>query len=177
MTLPHDSFKLDDFSRGGRGFYINNVSWMWDAGSAPARQNYAMSGEGNKKLAIAVLERFTAGDIAGVLDAMTDDATWKIPGKKGEMPSAGAHGKEKIARVFHAMVGELKGGVLKMTVKGAIAEGDQVALEAESYGELKNGRVYSQEYHFLMTFRDGKISAVREYLDTQHAFLTWFKKE
>ncbi len=64
-----------------------------------------------------------------------------------------------------------------MKVKGAIAEGDQVAVEAESWGELKNGRVYNQEYHFLITLRDGKISAVREYLDTQHAFLTWFRKD
>ena len=37
-------------------------------------------------------------------------------------------------------------------------------------GELRNGRIYNQEYHFSMTIRDGKISGVREYLDTQHVF-------
>jgi ketosteroid isomerase-like protein len=153
------------------------VSWQRDAGSAPAAQNTAMNTQQNKQLAGELFARFTAGDIAGVLGMMAEDATWKIPGRKGEMPSSGTHSKEKIARVFHAMVAELKGGALKMTMRGALAEGDQVAVEAESYGELKNGRVYSQEYHFLMTFRDGKISAVREYLDTQHAFLTWFKKD
>jgi ketosteroid isomerase-like protein len=52
--------------------------------------------------------------------------------------------------------------------------GDKVAVEVESYGELKNGRVYKQEYHPLITIRDGRISAVREYLDTQHVFATWF---
>ena len=26
-------------------------------------------------------------------------------------------------------------------------------------------RVYEQEYHFLLEFRDGRVSAVREYLD------------
>jgi len=135
-----------------------------------------MNARKNRQLAEELFARFTAGDIPGVLGLMTDDATWKIPGRKGEMPSAGVHSKEKIARVFHAMVGELKGG-LKMTLKSAIAEGDRLAVEAESYGELKNGRVYNNEYHFAMTFRDGKISTVREYLDTQHAFLTWFKKE
>ena len=137
----------------------------------------AMHAQKNKQLAGELFARFTAGDIPGVLGMMTDDATWKIPGRKADLPTAGVHTKEKIARVFHAMLGELKGGALKMTVKGAIAEGDQVAVEAESYGELKNGRIYSQQYHFLMTFRDGKISAVREYLDTQHAFLVWLKKD
>ena len=35
--------------------------------------------------------------------------------------------------------------------------------------------MYHQEYHTLMAIRDGKISAVREYLDTQHVFEIWFK--
>ena len=72
------------------------------------------------------------------------------------------------------MAGQLKNG-LKLTVKSSIAEGDKVALEVESYGELQNGRIYNQEYHLLITIRDGKISAVREYLDTQHVFATWFQ--
>jgi len=135
-----------------------------------------MNTEGNKRLVEQLFTRFGAGDVPGVLALLAEDATWKIPGKRPEMPTAGVLSKEKIARVFHAMVGELKGG-LRMTLKNAVAEGDQLAVEAESWGELKNGRVYNNEYHFLMTFRDGKISAVREYLDTQHAFLTWFKKD
>ena len=69
----------------------------------------------------------------------------------------------------------LKSG-LRMTVKGAIADGDKVALEAESYGELTNGRVYNQHYSFVIEFRGGKINAVREYLDTQHAYAVWFEK-
>jgi ketosteroid isomerase-like protein len=60
-----------------------------------------------------------------------------------------------------------------MTVKSAIAEGDQLAVEVESEGDLKNGRQYRQQYHFAMQFRDGKICAVREYLDTQHAYDVW----
>jgi ketosteroid isomerase-like protein len=62
-----------------------------------------------------------------------------------------------------------------MTVLGSVAEGDSVAVEVESSGDLKNGRQYRQQYHFLLAFRDGKISAVREYLDTQHAFEVWMR--
>jgi ketosteroid isomerase-like protein len=132
-----------------------------------------MSTEANKQVAMRFFERFSANDIQGALDTMSDDATWWIAGKKEQMPAAGLYGKEKIGRLFYNLTGQLKGG-LKMTVKGMIAEGDKVAAEVESYGELKNGRVYRQEYHPLMTIRDGKISAVREYLDTQHVFATWF---
>ncbi len=70
------------------------------------------------------------------------------------------------------MVGALENG-LTMSVLSCLAEGDQVALEVVSAGDLKNGRQYRQEYHMLMKFRDGKIASVREYLDTQHANDVW----
>ena len=56
-----------------------------------------------------------------------------------------------------------------MTPKGLTAEGDRVAVEAESYGEMATGKIYNNLYHFLLEVRDGKIHAVREYLDTMHA--------
>jgi uncharacterized protein len=131
-----------------------------------------MSIEDNKSLAKEFFARFSANDIPGALETMTDDATWWIAGKPEQLSAAGTYSKERIARLFHNMVGQLKDG-LKMTVKSLIAEGDMVAVEIESYGELRNGRVYNQEYHVLIAIRDGKISAVREYLDTQHVFATW----
>ena len=54
-------------------------------------------------------------------------------------------------------------------IDGAIAEGDKVALEVVSRGELVGGRLYENEYHVLVTLRDGRIVAAREYNDTQHA--------
>jgi ketosteroid isomerase-like protein len=129
--------------------------------------------EANKALCARLFERFSAGDIPGVMDLMTDDATWWLPGKQGQLPVTGNRSKAQIARLFNAMESQLE-GPLRMTVKSAIGEGDQVAMEVESLGHLKNGRVYNQEYHFRITMRDGKISAVREYLDTLHVQAVWF---
>ncbi len=131
-----------------------------------------MSAERNKAATYEFFGRFTANDIQGVLDMMTGDATWWIPGKPDRSPSAGLYSKEKIARLFHSMIKQLKSG-LTMTVKSCIAEGSKVAVEVESQGDLKNGRLYRQEYHMLMEFRDDKICSVREYLDTQHAYDVW----
>lgn len=134
-----------------------------------------MSIEQNKQVARTFFDCFSAGDITGALDMMTDDATWWIAGKPEQLAAAGDHSKEQMARLFDNMIGQLPNG-LKMTVKSLIAEDDRVALEVESNGELRNGRVYNQEYHFVITMRDGKISGVREYLDTQHVFATWFQR-
>lgn len=133
-----------------------------------------MNTAGNTATARRFFELFSASDLDGVLALMTDDATWRIPGKKELTPTAGLYSKERIGRLFRRMLDNLTGG-LHMTVLSCIAEADRVALEVTSSGDLKNGRLYRQEYHILMEFRDGRICAVREYLDTQHAHDVWIR--
>ena len=133
-----------------------------------------MSLAGNKALAARFFACFDANDIAGALDTMAEDATWWIAGKPGTHPSVGPRTKEQMARLFRRMTGEMKDG-LRMKVKGMVAEGDKVAVEVESRADLKNGRVYDQQYHVLIEIRGGKIAAVHEYLDTQHVLAVWFQ--
>jgi len=127
-----------------------------------------------KAIAARLFERFSAGDAVGVLDMMSDDATWWLPGTPGQLPVVGTRSKAQIARLFEAMANQLD-SPLAMTVKSAIAEGNEVAMEVESLGHLKNGRTYNQHYHFRITVRDDKICAVREYLDTLHVQDVWFR--
>ena len=48
-----------------------------------------------------------------------------------------------------------------------VAEGDRVAVEATSKGEHVSGQTYSNEYHFLFEFREGKLLRLKEYMDTE----------
>jgi ketosteroid isomerase-like protein len=131
-----------------------------------------VSTQDNKQTAAEFFVRFSAGDIPGAVGLLSADATWWLAGKPELFPLAGLHTKEEIARLFTRMISRLKAG-LSMTVKNAIAEGDLVALEVESHGELSNGRVYHNEYHTLMRVRGGKICEVREYNDTLHSHKVW----
>lgn len=130
--------------------------------------------EENKRVARELFARFSRSDIPGVMELLTHDATWRVPGKPELSPSAGTYDKERVQKLFFHMLKRLEGG-LKMTVLGLIAEGDKVAVEVESSGDLRNGRCYRQQYHFVLEFRGGKIAAVREYLDTQHAYEVWMR--
>ena len=133
-----------------------------------------MTLERNKQVAAELFARFSASDIPGVLALMTDDVSWRVPGKPEQSRAAGMYDKERLGRLFNRMLAQLENG-LRMTVSSSIAEGDQVAVEVESAGDLRNGRKYRQQYHFAITMRDGKIAAVREYLDTHHAFDVWMR--
>jgi uncharacterized protein len=132
------------------------------------------STDDNKRSAKELFARFSASDIPGVLALMRDDVTWRVPGKPELSPVAGIYNKERLKRLFERMLAQLEGG-LDMTVLSILAEGNDVAVEVESQGDLRNGREYRQQYHFLITFRDGRIASVREYLDTQHAFDVWMR--
>src|SRR5439155_17197495 len=55
--------------------------------------------------------RFSASDIPGVLALMTDDVTWRIPGKPELSPAAGIYDKERLGRLFRRMLAQLEGGL------------------------------------------------------------------
>jgi len=124
-----------------------------------------MSLEENKKIALRMLEDLSNRKIDACLASMADTATWWIG---GSFPLSGTKTKKEFADIL-ASIGPRMAQWLKITPKTLTAEGDRVAVEAESYAKLTNGRVYSNQYHFLIEVRDGKIQSVREYLDTMHA--------
>jgi ketosteroid isomerase-like protein len=131
-----------------------------------------LSVDQNKATAREFFSRFSESDIPGAMATLTDDATWWIPGKPELTPIAGLYQKDAITKLFYAMLRRLKHG-LRMTPQSMIGEGDRVAVEVTSEGDVTNGRFYRQQYHMLMEFRDGKISAVREYADTHHSHAVW----
>ena len=134
-----------------------------------------MNTEDNRLIATEFFRRYDSGNIPGVLELMADDITYWLAGKPGSNATAGPRTKAEMAAIFQRM-GERLEGPLRMKVKGTEAEGDKVAVEAESLGQLRNGRVYNQEYHVLFTIRGGKIAAAREYMDTAHVDAIWYTR-
>jgi len=124
-----------------------------------------MGKEENKKFAQTFLEALSRGDWQFVEDAYAEDVViWTA----GSMPFSGTHTKDGLSDVKAWLTGSFPEG-LKFTVKAMTAEGERVAIEAESYGKHISGKIYNNLYHFLMVIRNGKISELKEYMDTMHA--------
>jgi uncharacterized protein len=126
----------------------------------------------NKAIVAEFLDVFSTGDVPGILERLHDDATWWVSGKIEGF--AGTKSKEEMGKLLEGVVTVYKEGALRITPIEMIAEGDRVAVEAEGYAELSNGRVYSPRSAFVFEIADGKIRSVREYLDTQHAHDIFF---
>ena len=129
-----------------------------------------MSVEQNKQIVREFFERFSAGDVPGALGLLDDAVIWRVMGREGDLPMSGEMDKDGIGNLIGTVKDAFPEG-MKLTPTGWTAEGDRVALEMESYGEMTNGKVYNNRYHFLVAVSDGKIAALREYMDTYHVKL------
>ena len=98
---------------------------------------------------------------------VADDATLWVCGE-GSWPLGGTHDRQSVKRIY-ALVRERFPDGLRLELTGITVEGERVAVEAEGYGCRRDGRVYSNRYHYLIIVRDGKIQSRREYIDTIHA--------
>jgi len=62
---------------------------------------------------------------------------------------------------------------IEMAATGPMtAEGDRVSVQGESHGEMTNGKIYNNLYHFLFEIEDGQIRKLWEYADTHHSMMT-----
>ncbi|MDE3820027.1 nuclear transport factor 2 family protein [Sinorhizobium meliloti] len=126
-----------------------------------------MSVEDNKRVVREFCDHFRKSNAEGLIDGMTDDATWWVNGKPHLFPSSGTKTKDEAAKMFRNMLSAYTDG-LDMRIVSIIGEGDIVAAETRSHAITKTGKVYENEYAFLFTIRDGKVAKVREYTDLLH---------
>lgn len=118
----------------------------------------------NKALVTRFWETFSAGRYDDAVAMLSDDATWWVA---GNTDLSGTYSKSEFAALLGQVTGSAPDGI-RVTPKLLTAEDDRVSVEAESYAEISNGKTYRNIYHFMMIVREGKICAVREYLDTEH---------
>ena len=119
-----------------------------------------MSVEDNKATARRFIESMVRDAIDGAM--LAEDFTyWTAPTGTLSREIILSPGS-KLGRLFTSPLGFQEDGIT--------AEGDRVAMEARSVGELRSGASYRNTYHFLFEFApDGRIRRINEHMDTKHA--------
>jgi uncharacterized protein (TIGR02246 family) len=130
----------------------------------------------NKQIMERYVAALAAGDVDAVREFFAPDATWWLA---GELAISGTWiGRDTIKEdFFGTAMAHYEPGSVSLEVTGMVAEGDRVALEWTSRARTAAGEPYENFCIGVFTVRDGRIAAVREYMDTDYARRTAFAQD
>ncbi len=117
----------------------------------------------NKQRVRAFIEALNRGDVAAIASAYAEDGYCLT---MGNTLISGKSGKAEIMKAAGMIFQAFPKGI-HFTINAMTAEGERVAVEAESEGVHASGKKYSNQYHFLFEFRGGKLMVLKEYMDTE----------
>jgi ketosteroid isomerase-like protein len=100
-----------------------------------------------------------------LLALVAEDIEWIIPGE--DWPLAGTHrGHAELAAVLQKASDEVEMTYPKPPA--FVAQGDRVLVIGVATGKIKaTNKPFKDDWVFDMTVRDGKVTKIREYIDTQ----------
>ncbi|KKC26661.1 nuclear transport factor 2 family protein [Sphingomonas sp. SRS2] len=127
-----------------------------------------MTIEQNKRTARRLVESLGNNGDTDAFDLLDTELVWTVMADSGSFPVAGDMSKSQFIDHFEGFRNALPEGI-NVVVTGMTAEGNRVAVEAESTAVLANGNRLNQVYHFLIEIEGSSITRVREYIDTAHA--------
>ena len=114
----------------------------------------------NKQL---VLDAYS-GRPGALMAALAPDIEYTLMGSTHRFART-FRGRDDVAKHLFAEVGAVLARG-RMTPINAVAEGDQVVVEFEGEGRTKDGRDYNNRYCSVFRIANGRITHIREYLDT-----------
>ena len=124
-----------------------------------------MSNEENVQVVKKFFAAIGSGDKQALLALVDDGIEWIIPGE--DWPLAGTHrGHAGVAAVLRKAAEEIE-----MTLPKPpefVAQGGRVLAVGVATGKIKaTTRTFKDDWVFDITLRNGKLTKIREYIDTQ----------
>jgi ketosteroid isomerase-like protein len=104
------------------------------------------------------------GDKEGLLALIAEDIEWIIPGE--DWPLAGTHrGHAGLADLLQTASKSIE---TSTEPRDFVAQGDRVLVVGFAKGKIKaTNKTFEDHFVFAITVRDGKLTNIREYIDTQ----------
>jgi len=128
--------------------------------TANAGQNTAAQNKAAVEQFFAALNK---GDANYIVNAYAEDGALQT---MGNTLISGSFSRTEIQGAVDGIFDTFPNG-LTFTIIDMVAQGSKVAVEATSEGAHVSGQTYSNEYHFLFEFHDGKVRRLKEYMDTE----------
>lgn len=122
----------------------------------------------NRTTALTYFEHLYAGRLDDALALLAPEAQYTVMGRPEDFPLAGKYAKDQIVDLL-GLIGRSVPNGANPTITSTIADGSDVAVIGHVEAVAASGRNYANNFVFVVTLRDDRITRVDEYIDTQHA--------
>jgi ketosteroid isomerase-like protein len=122
--------------------------------------------QANARVVEGMFSSLQRGDIAGVLDRLSDDIEWRIAGPS-ELPYAGIHrGRDEVAKFFQTFDQAAEFELFEP--REYLAKGDKVVVLGHERQWIKaSGQVVETDWAMVFVVRDGRIARFRNFVDSR----------
>lgn len=123
-----------------------------------------MSIEKNVQIVKDFFAAIGGGDGEALLALVAEDMQWSIPGE--DWPLAGTwHGHAGVADLLETASRTIE---TSTEPREFVAQGDRVVVVGFARGKIKaTNKTFEDDWIFAITVRDGRLTSIREYIDTQ----------
>src|ERR1700749_1666590 len=123
-----------------------------------------MSIENNVQVVKEFFAAISSGDKQRVLALVAEDIEWIVPGEG--WPLAGTHrGHAGLADLLKTASETIE---TSTEPREFVAQGDRVLVVGFAKGKIKaTNKTFEDDWIFAITVRDGRLTNIREYIDTQ----------
>ena len=120
----------------------------------------------NRQRVRALLDEFSSGDIEGALGRCSADVDFLTHAPIDILPHMGhRHGKAEVREMWQTVHDRYSS--LRYEAPIVVAEGDKVAAYLRAFFRKRsNGRIVQFDMAVFFTLRDGRITEIREVLDS-----------
>jgi ketosteroid isomerase-like protein len=131
---------------------------------SPENGEDAMSIEKNIQTVKDFFAAIGSSDKEALLALVAEDIEWIIPGK--DWPLAGTHrGHAGLAKLLETASKSIE---TSTQPREFVAQGDRVLVVGFAKGKIKaTNKTFEDDWIFAITVRDGRLTNIREYVDTQ----------
>ena len=121
----------------------------------------------DKKAAVQhFLAALAADELQASLSVLAEDVSWFSHGMMPQGLSGQRQGKAAVAKYLEQLSRAFVNRTRDIAIQHLYREGDVVICEAQVRGQLRNGKLYENDYGLVFDFCNGKIQAVREYFNS-----------
>jgi uncharacterized protein len=120
----------------------------------------------NRQRVLNLLDAYYSGDIEGALSRCSDDIDFVANAPVDILPHLGhRHGKAEIRKMWQTV--HARYSSMRYEVSSIVAEADKVAAHIRAFfRKRRNGRIVQFDIAFFFTLRDGRVTQIREIMDS-----------